>query len=83
MNVISRIIAGKEAAYAAGLRPCEVELGVDELKEVSHTICVLPGSSLLGMQVSTRPSGIAILALPDRKIGRFECVVPERFEVAA
>src|SRR5207244_2360239 len=74
-GLVARAAKLMHRAYAAGLRPDAIELGFDE------GMLAPAGEVILGMTVRRRARpGMAVLALPSRKIGRYEVVIPTRFE---
>lgn len=69
------ILQLRAQAEMAGLLPVTVEVGPES---------GISGCMYAGMRVVHRAEpGAAVLALPARKIGRYEVVVPQRFESAA
>jgi hypothetical protein len=77
MNIHHRIATLRRNAQNAGLKPVIVEVPFDD---IDHTVG--PGM-LFGMEVRTEPGPLCVLALPSRRIGRYECIAPVRFEETA
>jgi hypothetical protein len=72
-----QLLAAK--VWDADMRPTAIELGPDVMGALSEA--GLSGAVLFGMDVRTRSEpGFAVLALPQRRIGRYEVVIPTRFE---
>lgn len=74
----TEVLTLRRAAQLAGLRPVDVEVGPDCAPDLVGAVC------FAGMRVRPRSEpGAAVLALPNRRIGRYEVVCPARFEAAA
>jgi hypothetical protein len=77
VTIIQRILKLRHDAERAGLKPVVVEVPFEDIDNT-----VGPGL-MFGMTVRVDDGPLAVLALPSRKIGRYECVAPVRFSEAA
>lgn len=73
MTIIARILKLHHDARLAGLVPTVV---IIPFNDIDHTVG--PGR-MFGMDVRSGPDPLTVLAMPARKIGRYECIVPVRF----
>lgn len=78
MTVFNRILNARRLVMQEGFVPVDVELGPAEREGLGSSFA--GAGSIAGMRVQPRMEpGITVLALPNRKIGRYEIVPPTRF----
>jgi hypothetical protein len=73
------MLHGRVALWKPGFKPTAVELGPQEYAQ----LCAEggPNCQIYGMTIrARREPGIALVSMPDRKIGKYEVVLPLRFE---
>lgn len=79
MSVERRIMALRGRAYDAGMQPVAVEMGTDEAVSLGGRLGL--ANYYMGLRLGFRSEpGVTVLALPNRRIGKFEVVCPTRFE---